>query len=142
MSFSASKVSQPQEPRNRISQVATPDEALPLGALRQASQRPRINLRKHLCRSDLLSNTPAEDSEVITVLFPGDVERDYFVAYHVVPGYGDPRHDRGGELGYESDRLVIDGVLDAESGDVVEIGEGRAFQLREIIEDRLEEVLS
>jgi hypothetical protein len=86
----------------------------------------------------LLTGTEADDSDIVTVLFPGDVERDYYAAYHIEPGYGTPSHDPGGILGYELARVVIDGVLDADTGDVVELSEGRELQLRAILEERHE----
>ena len=97
------------------------------------------HLSRHLSRSHLLTSTEAQEAEVISILFPGDSEpSELYVAFHVIPGYGDPRHDRGGIQGFESERLLIDGVLDASSGEVVELSEGRQYQLRAVLEDGLE----
>ena len=104
-----------------------------------AGQQLPSNFRKHLSRSHLLASTLANEAEVISILFPGDSKpSELYVAFHIVSGYGDPRHDRGGIQGFESERLLIDGVLDANSGEVVELSEGRQYQLRAVLEDGLE----
>ena len=99
-------------------------------------------LSRHLSRSHLLASTEAQEAEVISILFPGDSEpSELYVAFHIVSGYGDPQCDRGGIQGFESERLLIDGVLDADSGEVVELSPGREFQVRAVLEDGLEVAL-
>lgn len=104
----------------------------------RAGQQQPTKLLSHLRRSALLESTQAEDSHIITVTFPGDIKRDYFVGFHVTADYGTPAADYDGILGYQYPEIVIDGVLDADTGEAVELSEGRRGQLLAILADMLE----